>query len=277
MSEKNKTKNKKNLKPLKVKDNTDSYATKIDMLFDLPFRLLINGRSGSGKSNMLVNLLLNDNYPYKNLFDGDNIYLFSPEISGDRKLSILKEELDIDDSNCFEQISDELLDDLYENLVDDYKEKISNKETGQLVKIKDKETPENVLIVIDDFSSSGAMSSKRFNKVGQIFCNGRKFLISIVVLQQSYLHTNKTIRENSTGLILFNTSQKALETIEADNNYLKSKKQFLQMFRENVTEARDFLVINYSNPFKELYLDSCFEPIETEQYEKKKITRLIFL
>ena len=86
MSEKsNKPKNKKNYKPLKVKDNTDSYATKIDMLFDLPFRLLINGRSGSGKSNMLVNLLLNDNYPYKNLFDGDNIYLFSPEIQGDRK------------------------------------------------------------------------------------------------------------------------------------------------------------------------------------------------
>ena len=145
-----------------------------------------------------------------------------------------------------------------DNLVEDYKEKIA-----------DKEKPDNVLIVIDDFSSSGAMSSKRFNKVGKIFCNGRKFLISIVVLQQSYLHTNKTIRENSTGLILFNTSQKALETIEADNNYLKSKKQFLQMFRENVKEARDFLVINYSNPFKELYLNTSFEPIETEQYLKK--------
>jgi len=260
MSEKsNKPKNKKNYKPLKVKDNTDSFATDIPILFNLSFRLLINGRSGSGKSNMLVNLLLNDNYPYKNLFDGDNIYLFSPEILGDRKLSILKEELDIDDSNCFEELDDELLDDLYDGLVEDYKEKIS-----------DKEKPNNVLIVIDDFSSSGAMSSKRFNKVGKIFCNGRKFLISIVVLQQSYLHTNKTIRENATGLILFNTSQKALETIEADNNYLKSKKQFLNMFRDNVKEARDFLVINYSNPFKELYLDSSFEPIETEQYEKKK-------
>jgi hypothetical protein len=253
-----KLKNKKNLKPLKVRDNTDSYATNIPMLFDLPMRLLINGRSGSGKSNMLVNLLLNDNYPYKRLFDGDNIYLFSPEISGDRKLSILKEELDIPDENAFEALDDELLSDLYDGLVEDYKEKIS-----------DKEKPENVLIVIDDFSSSGAMSSKRFNKVSQIFCNGRKFLISIVVLQQSYLHTNKTIRENATGLILFNTSQRALETIEGDNNYLKSKKQFLKMFRENVTETRDFLVINYSNPFKELYLNSCFEPIDTDKYLKK--------
>jgi len=255
-----KPKNRKSLKPLKVRDKTDNFATDIPTLFNLPFRLLINGRSGSGKSNMLVNLLLNDAYPYKQLFDGDNIYLFSPTASGgDYKLDVLKEELEIPDENAFEELDDELIDDLYENLVDDYKEKV-----------KDKETPDNVLIVIDDFSSSGAMSSKRFNKIAKVFCNGRKFLISIVVLQQSYLHTNKTIRENSSGLILFNTSQKALETIEADNNYLKSKKQFLNMFRDNVKEARDFLVINYSNPFNELYLDSSFNVIDTSQYEIKK-------
>ena len=258
MSQKSKTKNKKNLKPLKVKDKTDSYVTKIPLLFDLPMRLLINGRSGSGKSNMLVNLLLNDNYPYKRLFKGDNIYLFSPTVKGDKKLEIIAEELEIDDSNCFDELDDELLDDLYDNLVDDYKEKISNNET-----------PENKLIIIDDFSSSGAMSQKRFNSVGKLFCNSRKFLCSIVVLQQSYLHTNKTIRENASGLILFNTSQKALETVEGDHNYLKSKKQFLKMFRSEVQEARDFLVINFSNDHKNLYLNDCFEPINTEQYLKK--------
>ena len=68
-------------------------------------RLLINGRSGSGKSNMLVNLLLNDNYPYKNLFDGDNIYLlengqiksqgrFEELIESDKNFKIATQSLD---------------------------------------------------------------------------------------------------------------------------------------------------------------------------------------
>ena len=257
MSEKsNKPKNKK-YKILKAKDSTDSYVTKIPMLFDLPMRLLINGRSGSGKSNMLVNLLLNDNYPYKRLFKGDNIYLFSPTVKGDKKLEIIAEELEIDDSNCFDELDDSLIDDLYENLVDDYKEKISNKET-----------PNHTLVIIDDFSSSGMMA-KRYNKLVKFYCNSRKFLCSIVILQQSYVHTNPSIRENSNALVIFNTSNKNLEKIEAEHNYLKTKKQFMEMFRSNVKD-RDFLLINYTNKQEELYLDSCFEPIDTDKYLKKK-------
>ena len=42
------------------------------------------------------------------------------------------------------------------------------------------------------------------------------------------------------------------------------------MFRDNVKEARDFLVINYSNPFNELYLNSSFNVIDISQYEIKK-------
>jgi len=41
------------------------------------------------------------------------------------------------------------------------------------------------------------------------------------------------------------------------------------MFRSEVQEARDFLVINFSNDHKNLYLNDCFEPIDTLQYEKK--------
>ena len=253
--------NRKSLKPLRARDKTDSFATKIPIMPSLPMRLLINGRSGSGKSSLLLSLFLQDDYPYKNIFnDGDNIYVFSPCAAGgsDYKLDVLIEEMSVPDSNCFDDIDDDLINDLYDNIVEDYREKIRNKEK-----------PENILIIIDDFSSSGVMSSKRFNAVAKLFCNSRKVLCSIVVLQQSYLHTNKTIRENATGLILFNTSQKSLEAIEGDNNYLKSKKQFFTMFRENVIEAHDFLAIVYSNTHKDMYLNSSFEVIDTNKYLKK--------
>ena len=257
MSEKsNKGKNKK-YQILKVKDSTDDFTIDIPRIISVPFRMLVNAKSGLGKSNFLCNIFLNDAFPYKKIFKSDDIYLFSPTVKGDKKLEILAEELEVPDSNCFDELDDSLIDDLYENLVDDYKEKISNKET-----------PNHTLVIIDDFSSSGLMA-KRYNKLVKFYCNSRKFLCSIVILQQSYVHTNPSIRENSNALVIFNTSNKNLEKIEAEHNYLKTKKQFMEMFRSNVKD-RDFLLINYTNKQEELYLDSCFEPIDTDKYLKKK-------
>ena len=58
---------------LKLKDNTDSFVKKKKMTFDLPMRLLITGKTGMGKTNILSNLLLNDN---KEFYRKD----FDPEI-----------------------------------------------------------------------------------------------------------------------------------------------------------------------------------------------------
>ena len=72
------------------------------------------------------------------------------------------------------------------------------------------------------------------------------------------------IRSNASAIFAFNTNLQSLESIEADNNYLSNKKDFYQMFRDNVKTKFDFLCINYSNPYSELYLDSNFEVIDTE-------------
>ena len=70
-----------------------------------------------------------------------------------------------------------------------------------------------------------------------------------------------------TGTILFNTSQKELELIAEDFNYLPKKAQFIQMFRDVTREKKNsFLVVNFSNKGNEMYLDSNFEPIDTSKY-----------
>ena len=54
---------------LKVRDKNDSYYTPLNRLFDLPFRLLINGKSQlSGKTSVIINLLLNPQFGYENYF-----------------------------------------------------------------------------------------------------------------------------------------------------------------------------------------------------------------
>ncbi len=239
------------LKLLKVKDKTDKHAKKFDTIFDLPLRMIISGNSGSGKTNFAVNILLNKNYPYSSIFSGEDIIIISPTPKEDFKLNLIIEEKEIPEENIFDELDDDILNDLYESLIDEYKEAI-----------QEKEQPRHKIILIDDFGFSGGMSNKRFNTVSKIFCNGRKFLISCMVLLQKYTQATSNIRSNSSAIVVFNTSNSELEQIEKENNYLKTKKDFVNMFRENLKEKHDCLIINYSNNFKNLYLNKNFEPLQ---------------
>ena len=59
-----------------------------------------------------------------------------------------------------------------------------------------------------------------------------------------------------------NTSEKQLKSISDDNNYLEGgEKEFRKMFRKYVVEKHDFLIINYSNKFKDMYMDKDFNVI----------------
>ena len=53
-----------------------------------------------------------------------------------------------------------------------------------------------------------------------------------------------------------------LEMVERDHNFLSNRKSFYTMVRNNLKERHDFIVINYSNKFAEIYLDKNFIPIQ---------------
>jgi len=242
--------NEKKLKVLKVKDRTDKMTISVNRLFDLPMRLLLFGKSGHGKSNLLVGLLLNKNYGYDKIFDGDRIFLFAPSPYADEKLKIIIEEKSVPDSNVFDEYSDELLLEVYDMLVEDFKDRA---EEGEPLKMS--------LIVLDDLSFSGKLAG-RFNALAKVYCNSRKYLISVICLSQAYTQIAKNIRSQASGMIIFNTSNRELKSIEEENNYLKGgKSAFFEMFRNNVLTKFDFLCINYSNDYKELYLNSEFKNI----------------
>ena len=240
---------KKSYKILKVRDKNDSYYTPIERLFDLPFRLLINGKSQlSGKTTILMNLILNPAFGYDKMFEGDNIFIVSNN-KLDNKLSLMCDKLDIPEGNRFEYDEDyiELLyDDLEEQFLDE------TMEGGK---------PQNRLIIFDDCGASGSLKNKQSGIISRLICQGRHLNLSQIFTSQRFSQVSTTLRTNLTGAILFNTSMKELELITEDMNYMSNKKEFIKIFRETTKEPRKFMVVNFSNPPEHMYLNSVFEPI----------------
>ena len=235
---------------LKVIDKTDSFYTKIDQFFDLPFKLLINGKSQlSGKSTIILNLLKNPMFPYEKLFDGDDIYIVSNN-KLDNKLSILMESHDIPENNHM-TFDEDVLENLYDNLEDQFIEE-TQVEGGK---------PKNRLIIFDDCGYSGSLKNKNFGIITKMICNGRHLNLSQIYTSQRFSQVSTTLRTNITGAILFNTSMKELELIAEDMNYMDNKNKFIKMYRNHTKDKHSFIVTNFSNPTNEMYLDQHFEPI----------------
>ena len=240
----------KSYKILKVRDKNDSYYTPIDNLFDLPMRLLINGKSQlSGKTTIILNLLLSTEFPYFGKFDGDNIYIVSNN-KLDNKLDIMATKLEIPEQNRM-MFDEDHLEILYDDWEESFKEETMN--GGK---------PANRLIIFDDCGYSGSLKNyKKENIIDKLICNGRHMNLSQIYTSQRFSQCSTTLRTNLTGAILFNTSAKELDLITDDMNYMAKSNDFIKMFRSETKEPRSFLVVNFSNPPEALYMNQFFQPI----------------
>ena len=246
----------KKLKLYKMIDKTDSNTTEKDIIDNVPFRMIICGRSGLGKTSLIGGLLLLPNF-YKNDFLGERIFLFSP-MKNDYKMSVIVKEKDIPADNIFTEYDDDVLNALYDSLVDEYEE---NLEDG----VKDKKKL-NSLIILDDMSFDGSLKSGMYNAINRVFMNGRKNMISICVSSQLYVQISTGQRSNATSIFFYNSAMRQRELFETDNNYLQSKKQFFKMLDDNLKNKRDFIYVNYSNEKDKFYLDKDFNVIDTSKY-----------
>tara|TARA_R110000803_G_scaffold134452_3_gene201534 strand:- start:10 stop:744 length:735 start_codon:yes stop_codon:yes gene_type:complete len=238
---------------LKCKDSAEKYYTeKGDQLFNMPFKIGIIGASQrSGKTSIAVNLLARPEF-YLNDFDGKNMFIFSPSITNDNKLKNLIKAKEIPAENLFSTYSEEVLEEVYELIKEEYEDKIENKKK-----------PNDYLIYFDDLGFSGDLRG-HYNMIDKVVMNGRHLNISSIFAIQDNFQLSKQTRSNLSGLIVFALSLKNLESIIEEHNYLDNKKAFVKMFRKITNKNHGFLVINYSNPFKNRYLDSNFIPIQFE-------------
>ena len=188
-------------KVFKMKDISDNFTIKKDDIPSLPMRMLAIGRTGCGKSSIaLGNLLLRDEF-YRKDFLPENIFIFSGSLSGDIKLRTIIDNLDIPSSNLFDTYDQEAANDIYDILVQNFNEKVN-----------DKMKPEHSLIIFDDLGYTNLQkTNKKNNILDKILCNGRKFLISTITLNQKLTQLNTNAREQCSAVMLWKSTKKQVD------------------------------------------------------------------
>jgi len=237
-------------KVLKVRDKAESYRTPKKHLFDIPFCLLLVGKSyNSGKTNLATNLVLRDEF-YREDFHGDNIYIVSGSLSNDNKLKAIVREKEIPDSNLMSEFDEERLQMLYDIWEEAYEEAVSKKRK-----------PDKVLLFLDDMSFGGNLKKSRNGILSRIAQNGRHILCSMLITTQKYSDILPAVRANSTGCIFFATSPRELELINDEHNYHMPRRDFRELFQSATEKPHSFMAVNYSNPATSRYLDKEFAPL----------------
>jgi hypothetical protein len=193
-----------------------------------PFLILQNAPPKSGKSNLLVNLLFNENFNWFDKFD--KIVWLSPLIYGDKTTQPVMKMMEDENSEASEKISIFSGDDL-----EDINSIIKAIEEYQ------KEHPESeTLLILDD--CLGKMRNGEFSKLCAKY---RHYNMSVIAISQQFKAFDPTSRNCASGFILFKTfNDKELENMTTELNGIPN---FLEMYNKATAKKHNFLWINIDN------------------------------
>tara|TARA_R110002126_G_scaffold152665_1_gene299787 strand:- start:256 stop:1173 length:918 start_codon:yes stop_codon:yes gene_type:complete len=199
------------------------------------FRLLLVGRSGSGKSMCMLNLLQRGHFygptDPKNKKSGyfDMIWLFSPSADGGDDLA---DYLELDDKRVF--TNEREFAPVLKHILTTQKAIIESK---GLVK-----APKICLIFDDCQSCEKFLKSEDFIK---IFIAGRHYSISVICCGQSFTKFSRVCRLNASSIMLFPSSNSEIELLTEEYCPPRTtKKAFRELVHHATAENYSFLHIN---------------------------------
>ena len=212
-----------------TKENIIEHNSKWPYIPDHPYRILIIGGSGRGKTNALLNLI--NNQP-----DIDKIYLY-PKDPYEKKYQYLinkRENVGLNNFNdpkAFMEYSNDMQD-VYKN-IEDY---------NPIKKRK-------VLIIFDDMIADMINNNKLNPIVTELFIRGRKLNIAIVFITQSYFKVPKDVRLNSTHFFIMKIPNKRqLQQIALNHSSDIDFKDFMNIYKKCTKEPYSFLVNDTTLP-----------------------------
>ena len=208
---------------------------------DHPYRILITGGSGPGKTIVLLNLI--ENQPG---IDKKYLYAKDPyEVKYQYLINIRqKKSTDYhDDSEAYIEYSNNMHD-VYKN-IDEYNPDKDNKN----------------LIVSDAMIANMINNTKLNSIVTELFIRGRKLNIPLVFITQSYSKVPKDVRLNTTHFFITKiTNKRELQQIAINHSSDIKTEDFINIYRKCAAEPYSFLVndgtLALDNPlrFRKLFL-----------------------
>ena len=163
-------------------ENNKEHNEKWPYIPDHPYRILIIGGSGSGKTSTLLNLINKQG-------DIDKIYLYAKDLNEPKYEYLIKNHKNtgikhLNDPNAFIECFN-TMDDVYEN-IHDYNPNRKRK----------------TLIVFDDMIEDIKSNNKFKATTNELFIRCRKLSISLVSITQSYFSVPKDVILNSTHYLI---------------------------------------------------------------------------
>ena len=201
-----------------------------------PFRAVIVGASGGGKSSFLYSLI-NDPKMYSGFFDKILIWNGSPRYNDQFKK--------IKNTEVYNRFDEEEIKDIVSELRILQKER---KEEGLRYY--------RILFVFDDYSSKGLVSKGSVNIIDDIFCSGRNAGISIIITSQVYKHINRNCRmTNLTHLIVMGVNKPQIEEIaEEHQSEFATTDDIIRIYKDIRTkDPYGHLIVDYTRPSKERF------------------------
>ena len=207
------------IKPIDLKEYSCKQS-KHNHVPKVPLRMVLLAPSGSGKTVLLSNLILNI---YRGCFE--RIFVFSPSIDIDKTWEPVKK-YQSDDMKATEKDKEKLYFNHYdpadlEHIIDTQHKVI------KMMKASNRKKLFSVLIVIDDFADD-AVFTRQSKLLHSLYTRGRHNIISTIVYTQKFAAIHPIIRVNATSLIVYRLrNQKELDAMVEEVAGLIGKQELI--------------------------------------------------
>ena len=217
-----------------------------------PCSFMISGRSGSGKTNLLINVLTRKEF-YKNYFH--YIVVYSPTAS---KYDDMYAELKLPPENFVPEFGEEQL----RNLIDARKKLIEEKGIEWVGRHS------RCLIILDDIIANRKFLESQTALT--LFALLRHYLCSIIVMMQSYNKLPRALRLNCNALAVFPATQSEIEVLKDEITPAGiTKKDFEKVIEYATDKPFSFLYINNHAKKGEQIRRNLTDIIDINDYKKK--------
>jgi hypothetical protein len=211
-----------------------------------PYRLMISGSSGSGKTNLLLNLILSPQF-YRDFFK--NIIVISPNVHND--LSYKHLEKYVESTLKRKKKSERVRYFVYATFDSNEMMEIMDDLAAAKQSLGDKLPP--TLFVLDDvIDDKHFLNSKFFS---MMWTRSRHFNCSAIVCSQSYMRVPRTARLNMTNVVLFKPANASEIKRVYDELVIDMSYDVFEKLCELVySEKYKFMVFNMLKPTERLYI-----------------------